>query len=179
MNDYLDTYLIGATGGAGTTTCTVALAVKANGSAHVLDDDRLDDLYAVAGMPTPTEPAPVVFGDGPRFIDCGTARPPAGATQVTIVVRGPSYLALRRALPLVTEFPSARLLLLVEPGRALNMSDALAVLGDRPTIVLHVDEAVARAVDSGLLTYRLPRSVGALSTMAEVAGCSYSPAEVG
>jgi len=84
--------------------------------------------------------------------------PPPGATEA-VVTRG-CYLSLRR---LVESLPrEARVVLIEEPGRALGRSDVAAALG-RVDVGLQWDPAVARAVDAGLLTSRMPRSLRPIS----------------
>ena len=101
------------------------------------------------------EPRPVV-------VDCGTAaRSPgrevaAGAT-VSLAVLRPCYLGLRRALAAPVR-PSG-VLLLTEPGRALQVRDVEDVLGVPVWAVVDSDPAVARAVDAGLLSVRVPRTI--------------------
>lgn len=76
-----------------------------------------------------------------------------GATTSLLVTR-PCYLALRRALacPLRPD----GIVLVAEPGRAIGRADVVDVLG-RPVVAeIAVDPAIARAVDAGLLTSRLP-----------------------
>lgn len=46
-----------------------------------------------------------------------------------------------------------------EPGRALSVRDTSGALGAAKTIVVDWDPAVARAVDAGLLSARLPRGL--------------------
>ena len=46
-----------------------------------------------------------------------------------------------------------------EPGRALSAHDVSEVLGVPVAATVPIDAAVARAVDAGLLTTRLPRSL--------------------
>ncbi|MFM7537153.1 MAG: hypothetical protein ACKO91_15350 [Acidimicrobiales bacterium] len=47
---------------------------------------------------------------------------------------------------------------LIEPGRALHADDLTAII-PVPLITVDTDPAVARAVDAGLLTSRLPRTL--------------------
>ena len=76
-----------------------------------------------------------------------------GATTSLLVTR-PCYLALRRALACPVR-PDG-IVLVAEPGRAIGRSDVVDVLG-RPVVAeIVVDPAIARAVDAGLLTSRLP-----------------------
>ena len=96
----------------------------------------------------------------PVVADCGGAdRSPgrelaAGATLSLAVLR-PCYLALRRALAAPVR-PSG-VILVTEPGRALQSRDIEDVLGVPVWAEVPLDPAVARAVDAGLLAARLPR----------------------
>lgn len=96
-------------------------------------------------------------------IDCGTlgeASPAvalAGAAATSLLVIRPCYLALRRAVAMPLR-PSA-VVLVAEPGRALDRTDIEAVLGVPVAAEVSVDPAVARAVDAGLMASRLPRGL--------------------
>ncbi len=80
----------------------------------------------------------------------------AAGDQTTMVVRA-CYLALRRArsCPVVVD----HIVELVEGGRSLGTIDVEAVLGQPVTSRLAVDPAIARTVDAGLITKRLPRGL--------------------
>jgi MinD-like ATPase involved in chromosome partitioning or flagellar assembly len=126
----------------------VGLAVLARG-VGALDAGRADVLASVLGA----EPRPVV-------VDCGTAPEglaaavAAGATASLLVTR-PCFLALRRAV--AAPLRPSGVVLVREDGRALGRRDVEEVLGAPVRAELHVDPAVARAVDAGLLSARLPR----------------------
>ena len=83
----------------------------------------------------------------------GVAR---AASRSLLVVR-PCYLALR----LATQAPirPSGVVVLEEPGRALDADDVAEVLGIPVVARLEVDAPVARAVDAGLLCSRLPRAL--------------------
>lgn len=109
---------------------------------------------ALAALLT-ADPRPVVA-------DCGGAdRSPgrelaAGATLSLAVLR-PCYLAVRRAL--ASPIRPSGVVLLTEPGRALQRRDVEDVLGVPVWAEVPVTPVVARAVDAGLLATRLPRGV--------------------
>ncbi len=107
--------------------------------------------------------AAAVLGAGHRsvVIDAGiTARPAwAPPDAVDVVVLRACYLGVRRAGRLAA---GTRLVLLEEPGRALRVADVEAALGVEVWRRVVVDPAVARAVDAGLLSVRLPRSLRGL-----------------
>lgn len=83
-----------------------------------------------------------------------------GARPV-MVVRA-CYLGIQAALsqPLAL---GTTVVVVEEPGRALRLSDVSAVFNGHRVIAVPWDPAVARAVDSGLLAHRMPRSLSRLS----------------
>ena len=116
----------------------------------VLSSDRLGVAAAVLGA-----------GHRSVVIDAGVTARPAWAPPdaVDVVVLRACYLGVRRAGRLAA---STRLVLLEEPGRALQVADVEAALGVEVWRRVVVDPAVARAVDAGLLSVRLPRSLRGL-----------------
>ena len=96
----------------------------------------------------------------PVVADCGTAADGPGlalaaGAPVSLLVLRPCYLGLRRALAAPVR-PSG-VILLTEQGRSLARRDVEDVLGVPVRAEVAIDEAVARAVDAGLLASRLPR----------------------
>jgi hypothetical protein len=78
------------------------------------------------------------------------------ASDRTVLVTRACYLALRAA----QRGPDPDVVVLVaEPGRALRPSDVAASIGVPVGPVVRWDPAIARAVDAGLLTGRLPRGL--------------------
>jgi hypothetical protein len=69
----------------------------------------------------------------------------------------PCYLALRRA-QLAPIRPSG-VILITEDGRSLTRRDVEEVLGVPVRAEIPNEPAVARAVDAGLLTTRVPRNL--------------------
>jgi MinD-like ATPase involved in chromosome partitioning or flagellar assembly len=96
-------------------------------------------------------------------VDCGTivdgsaTVPLATAATASLLVTRPCYLALRRAVTCPAR-PTG-VVLVDEPGRALDGSDVEGVLGVPVVATIELDAGVARAVDAGLLASRLPRSL--------------------
>jgi MinD-like ATPase involved in chromosome partitioning or flagellar assembly len=94
--------------------------------------------------------------------DCGAAdRGPgfglaAGASLSLLVLR-PCYLAVRRAL--AAPVAPTGIVLVAEPERALRSRDVEEVLGAPILAEVPRDPRVARAVDAGLLSTRIPRDV--------------------
>jgi MinD-like ATPase involved in chromosome partitioning or flagellar assembly len=100
-------------------------------------------------------------GSVPTIVDAGTAAGPAARAVVevadmSVVVLRPCYLALRRAVrsPLLERAAGA--VLIEEAGRALGPTEVRDVL-DR-TVLARIPSrgAIARAVDAGVLSARLP-----------------------
>jgi len=94
--------------------------------------------------------------------DCGRAdggvglAVAAGATLSLLVLR-PCYLALRRAL--AAPLRPSGVILVGEEGRSLGRRDVEEVLGVPVRAEVGFDPAVARAVDAGLLSRRVPRAL--------------------
>jgi hypothetical protein len=92
---------------------------------------------------------------------------PAGRTELvgalaanaehSLLVLRPCFLALRRALH--APIRPTGVVLVAEDGRALSAADVEDVLGVPVKVAVTVTAQVARAVDSGLLASRLPRSL--------------------
>ena len=116
--------------------------------------DRLDVLAALLSS-----------GRRTVIVDAGVGARPAWAPAAVldIVVLRACYLAVRRAGRVST---GSRVVLLEESGRALRAADVEAALGVEVWRRLLVDPAVARAVDAGLLSVRLPRSLRGLELAA-------------
>lgn len=96
----------------------------------------------------------------PVVADCGRATGGAGlalaaGAEVSLLVLRPCYLALRRALAAPVR-PSG-VVLVTEVGRSLGRRDVEDVLGVPVRAEVAIEEAVARAVDAGLLARRIPR----------------------
>ena len=121
--------------------------------------------------------ASVLGADGrPVVIDCGTFTAPepppevhvelAAAATCSLLVLRPCFLALRRAARMPLR--ATGVVLLTEAGRALGARDVAAVLGVPVLAEVAVEASVARAVDAGLLTTRMPRGLGrALQSLVE------------
>ncbi len=92
------------------------------------------------------------------FLDAGTNPAAASVTadRRLLVVRN-CYLALRRAVAHPVR-PDG-VVLVTEPGRALNAADVEAVLTAPVLAEIAIDPAVARTIDAGLLAARLPRAL--------------------
>jgi len=127
---------------------TDALRVIPRGSGNIPGDARWGDL------------ARALDGHGQVVVDAGTGVPPAAllsAATHTLLVTRPCYLALRRAV--ASGIQPTGIVVVGEPGRALNSDDIERSLHAPVVAELQYDPAVARAVDAGLLASRLPRSL--------------------
>lgn len=103
----------------------------------------------------------------PVVIDCGVplasvttgaeelALAAAGAATRSLLVIRPCLASLRRAL--AAPLRPSGVVVVREPGRALDAGDVHEVLGVDVVAEVEVDAAVARAVDAGLLLARPPR----------------------
>jgi hypothetical protein len=87
----------------------------------------------------------------------------AGGQAEEVVVLRACYLAVRRAGALAS---TSRLVVIEEPGRALRAADVASAVGVPVWRRLLLDPAVARSVDAGLLSARLPRSLRSLDLAA-------------
>jgi hypothetical protein len=125
--------------------------------ARVDDGERGALFAALLGADT----RPVIVDAGRLHGGAGTAEGVrttlAGAASVSLLVLRPCYLALRRAVAAPVR-PSG-VVLVTEPGRALGRSDVEQVLGVPVRAEIAIDASVARAVDAGLLSTRLPRGL--------------------
>jgi cellulose biosynthesis protein BcsQ len=98
---------------------------------------------------------PAVRSSAPGLVDLGLEL--ARCATHSLLVTRPCYLALRRSAEAPLR-PSG-VVLLAEPGRALDATDVESVIGAPVVAQVSVDPAVARAVDAGLLASRLPRGL--------------------
>lgn len=103
------------------------------------------------------------LGRSAVVVDAGPATPLAfelaASATVSLLVLRPCYLALRRALAAPVR-PSA-VVVIEEPRRSLDPTDIEDVLGVPVRAVVPWDASIARCVDAGLLSARLP---GALAS---------------
>lgn len=95
-------------------------------------------------------------------VDAGTRPGPAGRALVreadrSVLVTRACYLAIRRLQGL--DLAPTEVVLVREPNRALGPDDVALAAGVPVRASIPVDPAIARAVDAGLLTARLPRKL--------------------
>lgn len=97
---------------------------------------------------------------GDVTIDSGTGEPNAALIEEadrTLLVTRPCYLSLRRAVR--SSLRPSGVILVAERGRSLTRRDIEQALGVPVDATVSIDPAIARAVDSGLLTTRLPKVI--------------------
>jgi hypothetical protein len=152
------------------------LAAGAEAPTEALDRFLVEVASGVALLPrggtalAPTTASPeagaalaVALGSttAPVLVDCGTARAPAlhavvEVADVALVVLRSCYLSLRRAVNSPCLPHTAGVVLLDESDRTLGASQIGDVL-DLPVLTrIAVDARIARAVDAGVLSSRLP-----------------------
>jgi len=101
----------------------------------------------------------------PVVADCGSADHPATravvevADAAVVVLRG-CYLALRRAVRSPALAASTAAVLVDEPGRSLTRREVADVLGVPVIARVPVRDTIARAVDAGVLSSRMPDVLG-------------------
>lgn len=121
--------------------------IVAGSTRCVADRHRWDDLVSALGS------------DGQSVvIDAGTGAPPVDLHDLadrSLLVTRACYLALRHAV--AAPVRPTGIVLVCEPGRALRAVDVETAVGAPVVASVAIDPAVARAVDAGLLTARLPR----------------------
>jgi hypothetical protein len=97
---------------------------------------------------------------GTVVVDAGTGAPPTAlvdhATHRFLVTR-PCYLSLRRSSR--SPCRPTGVILVRDPGRPLGPRDVETSVGAPVVATIDVDPTVARALDAGLLAYRVPRTV--------------------
>jgi hypothetical protein len=137
-------------------------ATDASGSSGEVPVGRLP----LALRPSGSRPDPASLRRDPRAVvaDCGRLdvpdAPGAGlvaAADRSLLVLRPCYLGLRRAM--ACEVRPAGVVLVTEAGRAITAPDVEDSLGVPVVAEVLVTDAVARAVDAGLLASRLPRTL--------------------
>lgn len=95
-------------------------------------------------------------------------------TSRWLVVRGPCYLSLRAAID--HPWRPHGIVVLAEAGRPLTSADVSDVVGAPVIAQVHVEAAVARIIDAGLLLARLPR-LSAFQSLARLLPAQLHPAK--
>ena len=93
-------------------------------------------------------------------VDAGTGIPPVelfDEADRTLLVTRPCYLAVLRAVQ--QQVRPSGVVMVREHGRSLSAREIEHALGCPVDATVTIDPAVARAVDAGLLTHRLPRVI--------------------
>lgn len=160
--------LTSAKGGSGATVVAAALAVLRSRDYTTTLTSEGPDMLAVLGVAGPPDES-VWINETLRYVgqaenftgDIHDGRPLPGAEN--FLVTRACYLALRRASSCSME-PYTGVILIAEPGRALDAHDVAHCL-DRPVMAtIPFDPAISRAVDAGLLACRLPKSLSTALT---------------
>lgn len=161
------------------------LAAGLEAPTDALDQLAIDVATGVTLLPRGTAPAvlappvaaecgaalAVALRDGPvpTIVDAGRAESPAAravleVSDVAFVVVRPCYLALRRAVRGAALARTSGVVLVDEPQRALSSDDVSDVL-ELPVVArIPWRATVARLVDAGALTRRLPDALARAST---------------
>jgi hypothetical protein len=163
-------HVIGAKGGVGTSTVAALIALEeqdAGNQVHlVAADGDQGDLRAILGLASGYNDEPVTLvGAGPdrqvvTVIDHGTSTADGRLTDtgpIYLVMRGPCYLGLRRALAL--PFRADGVILLTEKDRSLGKRDIEDCTGLKVVAEVEVTPTTARYLDAGIVasTRRRPR----------------------
>lgn len=151
--------LIQAKGGQGTsvTACAVALRAAGEGRTVRLDGHDRDSLFAILGTTGegPVIPGLILGADNEDVCELVVHDGPT-PHGVSLLVSRPCYLALRRALHEGATSNASGVVVVSEPGRALDCNDIAAVLGLPVITTIPLRADIARAVDAGVLAARLP-----------------------
>lgn len=151
--------LMQAKGGQGTSVvaCAVALTAAGKGWQVRLDGHDRDTLAAILGGrgDGPVNCRLAIGADSDAPCDLVVHDGPADRGTSLLVIR-PCYLALRQALRTGVTADAAGIVLVAEPGRALDSDDVAAVTGLPVIATVPVRADIARAVDAGVLADRLP-----------------------
>ncbi|HEY7437779.1 MAG TPA: hypothetical protein VIC35_00115 [Acidimicrobiia bacterium] len=107
----------------------------------------------------------------PTIVDAGVPATPAARALVevadaSLIVLRECYLALRNATRSGLSARARGLVVVDEPGRALSSREMTDVLGLPTVATVRSHEGVARCVDAGVLTTRMPRDLHRAATAA-------------
>lgn len=167
---------VGAKGGVGTSTIAAATALLASERMTVDLQGDPGDLAAILGVTPSLNTAMVnqrlilnawktdsgakqlTVRDLGTFQDLAAFQDLAEQGNTFIVMRGPDYLGLRRALEGMPKITTPNgVVLVAEEKRSLGASDIKAVLDVPVVATVPIDPAVARSIDSGLLSMSMHR----------------------
>lgn len=152
---------ISAKGGQGVTATAAAYALVMS-EQHQVCLVPTDDTRAALGMPE----GAVEVNDSLRLVDT----PDEWILTVldgqpgdeTILVTTSCYMALRRAVKMLARPDAPKLsgiIVIDEPGRAITPDDVERTIGAPVLAVIPRDPVIARAIDAGLLAFRVPSSI--------------------
>ena len=165
---------IGAKGGVGASTiaATTGLLYAAAGQRTLLlDHSKYGDLSAILGLSNtdrlrevvnnldlaPVDPISIVNYSSYDYVlhDAGLDRVSLAAT--TVLVSTTCYLAARRVVS--KDMSADRLVCMAGNGRALTPADIERATGVPLAATVLEDPLVARCIDAGILTSRIPRQL--------------------
>lgn len=159
-------------GGSGATTIACAMALTSPrpvvlGAATL---NEYEDLAACLGLPNGDGDDAYVndkvtmrlIADADAFddsnIDLIMSTDAAIAGWDNILVTRLCYLALRKAVAATAVLPTS-IIVIKEPMRALDVKDAERCVSRPAIAIVNLDPAVARSIDAGLLSARMPSSL--------------------
>ena len=136
-----------------------------NGDRVRLDGHDRATLAAILGTrgDGPVTPGLFLGTDNADRFDIVIYDGPAEEGTSLLAIR-PCYLALRRALDLGVTTGAAGIVVVTEPGRALETRDVAEVLGLPVVTTIPVTPTIARAVDAGILAAHLPKELRSAAT---------------
>ena len=133
------------------------MALLSTGRGAVEGTDRARSLLALLD----TEARDVVVDLGRILGATGTvsevATVLATGTEQSLLVTRPCFLSLRRAL--ASPVRPTGIVLVTEEGRALGRREVEDIIGVPVVAEVPIDASVARAVDAGTLSMRMPRGL--------------------
>lgn len=158
-------------GGSGATTiaCAMALSSPRPVVLGAATPEEYEDIAACLGMPRYSDEVTTVTDtvtmrlvtDADGFDDSNTDLVMSTDAAIpgwdNILVTRLCYLALRKAV--AAEWKPSSIIVIREPGRALDVKDAERCLARSAVAIIDVDPAVARSIDAGLLAARMPSSL--------------------
>jgi hypothetical protein len=166
-----------AKGGQGCTVVAAAYALQQEG--RVLLVDYWGDIHASLGLPHQEalyvmQNVDVVSADSPVYdldafdsydivvMDRGVSEPALSWQGENILVTRHCYLALRK-LVAMGDVTIDGIVTVGEPGRALTDSDIERVANARVLASVPFDPTIARCVDAGMLSSRIPQNLRILA----------------
>lgn len=151
---------ISSKGGQGVTTLSCAFALVASESSQttlVPSTDTRACLGIAEGTTNVTPNLRLMDTPSDDWVTVLDGQP----GDYTVLVTRACYLSLRRAIGMGQNYDA--IVVITEPGRALNYRDVELSLGKPVIRSIEVDPVVARLVDAGLLASSLPQYMRAVA----------------